>query len=89
MWYTHRLPPLDDIMPKVRRSHTVGSKGQIVIPKALRDAVGLRPGDGVEFELDGDSVRIVASGPVRARKGAIPGKRLAANLEADRHTEPR
>ena len=36
---------------------TVTSKGQITLPKAIRDALGLRPGDRVYFRLhDGRAV---------------------------------
>jgi AbrB family looped-hinge helix DNA binding protein len=31
-------------------STTVTSKGQVTIPKRMRDAVGLKPGSKVEFE---------------------------------------
>lgn len=42
-------------------AHRLTSKGQVTIPKAMRDAIGLRPGDPVQFELseDGDSVVIM------------------------------
>jgi antitoxin PrlF len=33
-------------------STTLTSKGQITLPKHIRDALGLTPGSGVEFELD-------------------------------------
>ncbi|MSO38193.1 MAG: AbrB/MazE/SpoVT family DNA-binding domain-containing protein [Acidimicrobiia bacterium] len=36
---------------------TIDSAGRIVIPKALRDEVGLRPGD-VELVRDGAGIRI-------------------------------
>lgn len=32
---------------------TVTSKGQITLPKAVRDALGLQPGAEVEFRIDG------------------------------------
>ena len=70
-------------------THMVGPKGQVVIPKPMREALGLRPGDRVDFELDGESVRVAASRAVRARKGAFRGHRLVARLEADRRSEPR
>ncbi|HET6570923.1 MAG TPA: AbrB/MazE/SpoVT family DNA-binding domain-containing protein [Solirubrobacterales bacterium] len=34
-------------------THKVGAKGQVVIPKAIRDQIGIEPGDEVVFELDG------------------------------------
>jgi AbrB family looped-hinge helix DNA binding protein len=39
-------------------THKIGLKGQVVIPKAIRDRIGIRPGDEVAFDSDGDEVRI-------------------------------
>lgn len=39
-------------------THKVGIKGQVVIPKAIRDEIGIRPGDEVTFEPDGRDVRV-------------------------------
>jgi AbrB family looped-hinge helix DNA binding protein len=39
-------------------THKVGFKGQVVIPKAIRDRIGIRPGDEVAFDSDGEEVRI-------------------------------
>jgi antitoxin PrlF len=39
-------------------THKVGVKGQVVIPKAIRDRIGIRPGDEVAFDSDGEEVRI-------------------------------
>ena len=36
----------------------VGQKGQVVIPKQLRDAMGLKPGVEVILELRGDEIII-------------------------------
>jgi antitoxin PrlF len=36
----------------------VTSKGQITIPMAIRDKLGLLPNTEVEFELDRDAVRV-------------------------------
>jgi len=39
-------------------THKVGAKGQVVIPKAIRDELGIKPGDEVTFEPDGADVRV-------------------------------
>lgn len=59
----------------------------MVIPKAMRDRLGIIPGDEVTFALDDDSVRVE---PVRSEsslRGTLKGLELAAALQADRHTE--
>ena len=40
-------------------AHRLTSKGQVTIPKAMRDAIGLRPGDPVQFELADSGDRLV------------------------------
>jgi AbrB family looped-hinge helix DNA binding protein len=41
---------------------TVDSVGRIVVPKALRDALGLRPGSTVDISRYGSGLQIVPSG---------------------------
>ena len=44
---------------------TVTDKGQITLPKALRDRLGIRPGSKVEFSLQSDDsvrLRVLARG---------------------------
>lgn len=58
---------------------TLTSKGQLTIPKAIRDALGLHEGDQVRFELDRTHTRTVME-PIRFRPEdlasfAIPGAR--------------
>lgn len=50
----------------------VSRKGQVTIPRALREAGGLRPGCEVELRLDGDALRLV---PLRPR--LEPGRAAA------------
>lgn len=70
-------------------THRVGPKGQVVIPKAMRDTLGLRPGDEVEFELDDDAVRIEPARRLRALGGTFTRNDLAVMLEDDRRAERR
>ncbi len=50
---------------------TVTSKGQVTIPKKVRERLGLRPGDELEFIIEGDRVQIR---PIhRYRAADLPG----------------
>jgi len=47
------------------------SKGQVTIPQEIRERLGLLPNCEVEFELDGDSVRIRKARGTRTRGEAL------------------
>jgi AbrB family looped-hinge helix DNA binding protein len=68
----------------------VGAKGQVVIPKELRDAVGLQTGTEVDFERDGSAVRVWPAGAaaVHGLRGRYAASGMAAALLADRGREP-
>jgi AbrB family looped-hinge helix DNA binding protein len=54
-------------------AHTVTSKGQVTIPKAVRARLGIEPGSAVDFVMAGDgTVTLVKVG----------GKRPASRFEA-------
>jgi antitoxin PrlF len=36
----------------------ITSKGQITVPKEIRDRLGVGPGDTLEFEFDGDRLEV-------------------------------
>ena len=63
----------------------------MVIPKEMRDELGLQPGAEVDFERDGEAVRIVAAGAAATRglRGRYGASGMAAALLADRLQEPR
>ncbi len=58
-------------------SATVTSKGQITIPNKVRNALGLEPGDRVEFveSRKGEFSFIPATSTVRELKGLFRGRR--------------
>ncbi len=58
------------------------SKGQITIPKEIRDALQLAPGDKIEFILRGEEVILVPLRPARSLKGILPAPERPVSLEA-------
>lgn len=70
-------------------THKVGPKGQVVIPKELRDRLGIHPGDEVGFFEDEGTVRVVRIGDIRKLGGILAGTgpSLAKELEEDRRRE--
>jgi bifunctional DNA-binding transcriptional regulator/antitoxin component of YhaV-PrlF toxin-antitoxin module len=50
----------------------ITSKGQVTIPVAIREKAGLLPHIEVDFEIDGDAVRIVRA---KAPRGETRGQR--------------
>jgi AbrB family looped-hinge helix DNA binding protein len=65
----------------------VGPKGQVVIPKAMRDRLGITPGDDVQFELENDAVRVELVKGRESLRGRFAGLELTRALEADHRRE--
>ncbi|CAM4311614.1 AbrB/MazE/SpoVT family DNA-binding domain-containing protein [Deinococcus marmoris] len=69
---------------KITVHSTVTSKGQITLPKVVRDHLGTRPGTRLEFVLEDGSVRVCnsapAADPLQAWFGSmtLPGGQTAA-----------
>ena len=56
---------------------TMSTKGQIVVPKEIRDRAGIDPGDKIEISLDGQIVQL--------RKQGQPERR-DLKIECDKET---
>jgi antitoxin PrlF len=62
---------------------TVTSKGQITLPKVIRDRLGVRPGDRVVFleREDGEIVVEAATVDLRELRGCLPTSRSGVTVE--------
>jgi antitoxin PrlF len=62
---------------------TLTSKGQLTLPKDVRTAMGVGPGDRVDFVLmeDGNFAVLPATHSVRSLKGLIPKPKKPVSLE--------
>jgi AbrB family looped-hinge helix DNA binding protein len=78
-------------------THKIGAKGQVVIPKAIRERLGIEPGDEVVLEPVGKEVRIRRLADdeeerrrrIRSLRGSwagVPGL-STQDLESDRREE--
>lgn len=65
----------------------VGPKGQVVIPKAMRDELGIAPGDEVDFSVEAGGVRVEPVRPGPSMRGRFAGMDLTGMLKADRRAE--
>lgn len=62
---------------------TLTSKGQLTIPKDVREAMGVGPGDRVNFVRmeDGNFAVLPATQPLKSLKGIITRPKKAVSLE--------
>lgn len=67
----------------------MGAKGQVVVPKALREKAGLQPGALVDFVWEEGRIVLQAAEPARPLAGRFGRSGMAARLLADRAAEPR
>ncbi len=65
-------------------THRVGAKGQVVIPKELRDELGIEPGDEVNFWLHEDHVAVRPAEHRRPLRGRFRGSALTKALMDER-----
>jgi antitoxin PrlF len=68
---------------------TVTSKGQVTIPKAVRDALGIKEGDEVIFRVEGNRAVLARTPDLLALAGSVrvpAGKRNVAWDDVIRRT---
>lgn len=65
----------------------MGAKGQVVIPKDLRERAGLGPGAGVSFERVADGIVVRRADDGATLRGRFAGSGMAARLVEDRRRE--
>jgi AbrB family looped-hinge helix DNA binding protein len=70
-------------------THKIGMKGQVVVPKALRDRAGLGPGSPVDFSWEEGHIVLRPASPDRPLGGRFANSGMATRLLEDRATEPR
>jgi AbrB family looped-hinge helix DNA binding protein len=54
---------------------TVTKKGQTTIPAEVRSALQIKPGDRLEYTVDGDHATLRVAPGTRALRGALASKR--------------
>ncbi len=60
---------------------TLTSKGQVTIPRKIRERLGLRVGDRLEFRID-ERGKLLVEPEASSRLGRVPG--LLSHLAGDR-----
>ena len=65
----------------------ITTKGQVIIPKAVREHLGLRPGDRVKFFVHPDgNVILLPKLPAAALRGIVRRRRRPVTLDEMRET---
>jgi len=62
-------------------ANRVTRKGQVTIPKPVRDRLGIRPGTPVDFRMDDDGRVVLAKAGATPRKGRFARLRGAATVK--------
>lgn len=64
----HRLP-----FGKIMETATVSSKFQLVVPRGIREKMGLKPGERLAFVLEGRTLHLVPVESLDALRGRMAG----------------
>ncbi len=74
----------------LRMKAKVGQKGQAVIPKPIRDELGIKPGDEVVYWMEGDEVHVGRAGDaddITRALESLPRFSLPPDLDVDEEVD--
>jgi AbrB family looped-hinge helix DNA binding protein len=57
-------------------------RGQVTVPRRVREALRLSAGDAVEFQLNGNGEFVLRKAPTAAREGPPGSRRMHPRVEA-------
>jgi AbrB family looped-hinge helix DNA binding protein len=86
---------LGDRLMELEARVQIGQKGRLVIPAAIREALGIQPGDSVELRVEEDELRIftrrarIRRAQEHVRRHVPAGTRLSDELLAGRREAAR
>jgi AbrB family looped-hinge helix DNA binding protein len=63
---------------------TISSKFQIVIPRSIRESLGLKPGQKFQAIQYGNRIELVPVRPIREMRGFLKGIDTTIERESDR-----
>jgi AbrB family looped-hinge helix DNA binding protein len=63
---------------------TVSSKFQIVIPRKMRDSLGLQPGQQVQVLLYENRIELIPLRPIEEMRGFVRGIETSVERDSDR-----
>lgn len=63
---------------------TVSPKYQVVIPQAIRESLGLQPGQKVQAILYENRIELIPVRPIRSMRGFLKGIDTTVRREGDR-----
>jgi AbrB family looped-hinge helix DNA binding protein len=63
---------------------TISPKFQVVIPKSIREKLGLSPGQKVQALVYGDRIELIPVQPIKRMRGFLKGIDTTVPREADR-----